>query len=217
MANEDFTTYTEVDPDGTHTITASQISFEDRSRGTTDYVVSDKGVDHFDGDFTHQFVFQWSGTVTSLANDWWAVANLVGSTAQIQAASGTQRHMRIGSDAKVFIQSREGGGVDDSDPMVGATSASTDYYITIVNNYAAKTMVLYIRTGSHEGTLVDTLTIAVTTQTDFRYIYGVIGLDSGTGTADGYLKDLNLNEATEATFAVLQEYFQENFQAIGNN
>ena len=69
------------------------------------------------------------------------------------------------------------------------------------------------------GPLQDTLVLNLDEQSDFRYIEVGVGYDSGGSTGNtfyGTSSNLNLNEAV-AVFAVLQEYFQENFQSIGNN
>ena len=78
---EDFTTYTEVDPNGHIAITsASLITCTLMARGESCYVYADKGVGHFAGDFTHlvdALVSARSSYSASMAS-FWGVGNAVG-------------------------------------------------------------------------------------------------------------------------------------------
>jgi len=56
MANENFTTYTEVDPSGHMTETATRATSVAMQKPETCYLYKDKGAGHFSGDF--EFLFE---------------------------------------------------------------------------------------------------------------------------------------------------------------
>ena len=55
MAIEDFSTYTETDPNSKIAVTSSKIDVSAIDRGDNAYVYDDKGSNFFDGDF--EFLF----------------------------------------------------------------------------------------------------------------------------------------------------------------
>jgi len=51
--DEDFSTYTEEDPETLVTVTSSRVTWAGTAPNNVAYVCDDKTADHFDGDFTH--------------------------------------------------------------------------------------------------------------------------------------------------------------------
>ncbi len=82
-------------------------------------------------------------------------------------------------------------------------TTGTTYYCTVVRTYSTNVYTMYVRTGSHVGTLVDTLVVTAAAAYDFRYCYGAQSLDVGTGTIDGFIQNLNLNEASDAFVKII--------------
>ncbi len=230
MANENFLppNYTEEDPTGAIAVDTNIITMTLLDNQIA-YVYKDANINHFSEDFTHQFEGRADFTVDT---SWWFPYLLSNSISEFRAiqtdgngvAVGPRfrRDVGVGQQIIQFI-------LEDpatvSDVMPNAV-AGTLYFFTIdrdddagVNSKGLYT--LYVRTGSHTGTLVDTLVLSVSaggSKIDFRYVYGVCAINQSgfPNGLSGISQNLNLNEAV-AAFAVLQEYFQENFQAIGNN
>jgi hypothetical protein len=99
MASENFTTYTEVDPNTDITLTASQCSFDTLLIEADAWVYSDKGVNHFDGDFEHLIDVQ----ATSQAGGYgranvWSITNSITDFKSCADALGLY-FTHLGSDA----------------------------------------------------------------------------------------------------------------------
>lgn len=57
MANEDFTTYSEVDPNNRLSYTTSRLTITGMQRDEDCYAYDDKGLNNFSGNFTFNAVF----------------------------------------------------------------------------------------------------------------------------------------------------------------
>ena len=222
MANENFTTYTEVDPDNEVTIISNKVSWDDLQRAANKVLVNKSyGVSHFNADSTHQFEIQYSDKVGNGSSMSWGLTTISGDWDELFADSGNSILCYTGGTGKLGIIIIENGGFSNDETAI--VSSGTTHFITIVRTYngganSQGQFVKYVRTGSHEGTLIDTLVVDCSAgkQTDYEYL-SVCTKDLGPAASqDGFIQNLNLNEAV-AAFAVLQEYFQENFQSIGNN
>lgn len=212
MAYEDFTTYTKVDEGGEVTVdSATKVSWINlQTKYDTAYLYKDKGVGHFDGDFTHKFECLCS----SVVGNWtmvmhWMLAN---SIREVQGLIDLNADfIDFGfydpdpGDRVFRLYVYENGGLADFDIFNQGIVLSTLYFIEIVrdddggaNNTGRLTA--YIRTGSHSGTLKDTLVVdsSVGEQNDFRYIYALATYDTnilpGTKT-NGYTQNLDLGGA----------------------
>src|SRR3990172_12759017 len=65
MAYEDFTTYTEVDPNNRFSVATNVITITELTRTEDAYIYKDQSAGHFSGDFEHLFKFVF----TAGAND----------------------------------------------------------------------------------------------------------------------------------------------------
>jgi hypothetical protein len=74
MAYQDLTTYTEVDPNGHISTTSTRITYTNLAFNEDAYDYSDKGVDHFNGDFTHLLDIKFTGDGGG-GNRAWVLAN----------------------------------------------------------------------------------------------------------------------------------------------
>lgn len=203
MIFEDFTTYTEVDAVGNITVTPSKIDYDDLGRNEESYVYKDKGVNHFSGDFELLFETQLK---SSPAPDESSLAYIVGianSVDDFNAHSDLQTiYMQpVGAGSVAYtLQVRE----DDSDTndLAGNEPRNVTNYITFNRDddggaNSTGRLTAYIRSGSHEGTLEDTLTVdcGVGQQNDFRYIYGLSTHNSGHDLhVSGFTQNLDLQE-----------------------
>ena len=195
-AYEDFTTYN-ADAIGIHITvdSATKVSWNDIARNENSWIVKDKGVGHFTGDFTHKFEIQVSDA-SNCSVEHWALANVVDDSKGIIDASGDAYFFDVLESVGTYyfrLQEYDAGSLDQ-DFWTGG-SASTTYYITITR--VGTTLTAVIRTGSHTGTTQDTLVVTVTAFA-FRYIYCVQAYNSGSSNhMDGYTENMDLGEAAE--------------------
>jgi len=203
MANEDFTTYTEVDENNDITVTSSTVSWTSLSRGDNSYVYKDHGVDHFDGDFTHQFeMLIENADVTVPRQVMWMIANAINNEEALISASEDLQNIFYYDNTNLYLRVVEGGASASTD-IFAAFVEGTPYFVTVsrdddggANNTGQ--LVAVIRTGSHTGTIQDTLTVDCSAgeQNDFRYLYACATYDTGHNNrdCDGYTQDMDLNE-----------------------
>lgn len=192
MAIENFTTYTENDTSGTITVTSSKIDVSAIPEQDDDYVVKDKGANHFDGDFEHLTeAYINSSTVNGIHAIVWGMANV-------------SNMVSTDGNAKLFVRAYDDTSAQftcgyESAQDVGSVSANTLYYLKVVRDEAVGangTLYCYIYSDSGRTTLVDTLVQALASKTDFRYIYGFAnyGNEVGAYTWTGYSQNLDLQE-----------------------
>lgn len=206
MAYEDFTTYTEVDEGGNVTVTTNKVSWVDLDTDETSFLYKDMTVDFFDGDFTHKFECQVSGRdAGNPLFAYWMVANDIGDIFFLINNSNdfiffTYFYSSVtGNNFELTLW--ENGAPGEADVFDGPTDGVT-YYVTIsrdddggANNTGQ--IKAYIRTGSHSGSLVDTLSVdcAAGEQNDYRYIYALCSYDESAADEDasGHTERLDLS------------------------
>lgn len=202
MAVEDFTAYTESDPGSEITVTSTKVSWASMARDVDSWVVDDKGVDHFDGDFTHLVETQLTADGSTGLGTFWAIANAIDTWDDIDAAGGSQLlAFFYGTGPAIYIREIDSG-TQYSDTSVNL-SAGTTYYLEIERDESVGTHgTLYCRIYSDSGrtTLVDTLSIALhSSKKDFRYIYACQNLNTGDSGASrestAFSQNLDLQEA----------------------
>jgi hypothetical protein len=207
MGNEDFTTYTEVDPNSRVDVSSEKIDFTDIQRNETAYRASDKGAAYFSDDFTHQFEALVSTVATTNGIAFvWGLANQLNDLRNINVAAGDKDNQAIyliNASVKRFNLRVGENGTASDDPST-PLSANTLYFLTIIRDddggvNGTGQLICYIRTGSHTGTLVDTLTVDCSAgeQNDFRYLYGFSSHNNGTTSAiSGFAQNLDLGLAS---------------------
>jgi hypothetical protein len=190
MAVEDFTTWTEDDPNSKITVTSSTITVTAFSRDQAgSWVYNDKGSNYFSGDFTHRFKFNKdTGTNFNIFYPW-LITNSVDEPNDIDTANGDFQGLYI-FQANAFtyhmcLQMCEGGTLKHaygSCPNPIVFNEDTDYYITItrdddggVNSTGQLQVEVY--TGNYSGELgavevgTETLDCSAGEQNDFQYIF----------------------------------------------
>jgi hypothetical protein len=206
MESEDFTIYTEVDPNSRVTKAATIINFTNIQRDETAYVAFDYSAGHFGGDFTHQVeaLISTVATTNGLAFVW-GLANQLNDLRNINVDAGDKDNQAVfwtnASVKRFALRVGEDGAVTDD--LSAPVSANTNYYLTIIRDddggaNGTGQLTVFIRTGSHTGTLIDTLTVDCKAgeQNDFRFIYGFSSHNNGaTSALSGYVQNLNINEA----------------------
>jgi len=177
MIIENFTLYDEVDPNSRISRTSStKIVVNGLKRGDGDsYVREDYGAGYFGLDFTYYWVFNVTSAEAGDADSrtWlrlWAV-----TTAGLPTDAGARILLnldQVGADDTLFtleLYIRNGVGSVDNDVSINL-NVGTQYFMKLDRD--GDDVNCEIRTGSLEGTLIDTLLASVVDYDDtFRYIY----------------------------------------------
>lgn len=208
-ATEDFSTYTEVDPESKITVTSSRITFVDLTRDASAYVYADKGASHFNGNFTHDFEFQYNGGV--LDYGWaglWGMSNYVEDHTAGLTAGHQSMHVSIYNNTgtrEVYL-AEFNATTEYYGNLTFTISADTTYYARVKRIDTAGTYgILYLNLyadAANRTAQTNTLgesNVSLHVQTDFRYLYGLSSFDTDVATnirISGYIENLNINEAS---------------------
>jgi hypothetical protein len=225
-ATENYTGFTEVDPNGRITITSSRISFAGLDTNETTYVYKDEGVDFFSGDFIHLVDFRIDTTSQYSVAGVWAVSNdLRGITYWYNNNKDSIVVFWYGAGT-LYLREKDGASVYN-DTAVSLSEDAT-YYLKIKRDEDAGTygtIYCYIYSNEARTALVDTLSIALhSSKKDYRYIFGLVA-DDGAGSGQpvtGYFENLDLGLAeppappATTTLATLDSPFFAYFWSIGD-
>jgi len=190
---EDFTTYTEVDPNAHISVTASAITGSDILRNEDAYVYDDKGASHFGNfEFLVTSHTDFSGT-DQYSEVWFAVVgDEVDGAYNINYGLGMSWRRNSGPNYLTLRLSEQDNRSETHDNYTNR-SYDTDYYITV--SRSGTTAVALVYSDAARTVLIDTLTITCLT-TACQYIYGVQAYDSNTSYGwFGEVSDLDLQEA----------------------
>jgi hypothetical protein len=169
MVYEDFTTYTEVDVAADRIQRTANHVDHKAYRNESTYLYKDKGANFF-GNFTHRLEATSDFATASCWGVVWMLANSVKNLKAVVSAYETAVALffyRLATYYELRLYETYGG-VEFWDDSV-ALSANTKYYLTVKKNNTSFSC--EIRTGSHTGTLVDTLALTLQANHTFRYIY----------------------------------------------
>ena len=190
FTTQDFTTFTENDPDSAITITSSSVTFSNLLRGSGAYVYKANSIGSTT-DFTHRFVVERTASLTGSAFIYWSVGDSVGRWGDQTDGIGISTY---NNELRLLLLENSS---ETSDAYTSFAN-STTYYITVehsrtggVNGTGQTTA--YIRNGSHTGTLVDTLQIdsAIGEQNSYGYMYAIQTFAlTGSYAASGSISNL---------------------------
>ena len=190
---EDFTTYTEEDPNSHITVSADQIHAYSYLNEDA-YVYDDKGIDHF-GDFEHLVDAKGVDQARYERYTFWLLSNAVDDVYGLYLAEETYIQARFWGDATGFtaqLLERYGAfyGADTSTVL----SLNTMYYFKIVKSGTSLTC--YIYSEPARATLVDTLTLTLQADHKLRYIFAFNTWNSAAEgyESEGYTENLGLQE-----------------------
>ncbi len=193
---QDFTTYTEVDPDSTVTVSASKITGASvQSRSTDTYVYKDFTASHFNA---IDWLWECYYTSGSANYEIWAgvgpsnTVNDISGFASTDASSPLRMH--AAPDLALWLYR---GNLVATDSSVSLT-VGVLYYPEMVRAAASDTISVKIYTDNPRVTLLDTLSVAgFGTATRYRYAYGTNSYNSASTNRlfSGYVQNLDLQEA----------------------
>ena len=203
MAKENYTLYTEVDPNNRFTVTTNNIDVVGLSRTEDAWVVDDKGVDHFDGDYEHLVDIEvLTGTSSNALAVPWGLSTEVNDFNDIANVNKTGLngiYLQGGSGTFSFVMIEGLTGGSPAYDVSSGGSLDTPYYLTMVRDEAIGTfgtLYCYIYSDLSRTTLVDTLSLALREKKDFQYVYGADSWNTGGATEafDGSFSNLDLHE-----------------------
>ena len=203
---EDFTTYTEDDAEGALTVTTDKCDVSTGDNNHDTFLYDDKGVNHFDGDFLHQYQLYFSaGSYGRTA--FYAMANVVEDWDDLKDANEdcldqfAYYSSTYGLD--FYIHEVDGGTVYEDGANEYNYSFGQLYYMEFERDESVGTygtIYCYICEDdyySEGGTLEDTLSVTLhTSKKDFRYIFAYMSRNRGNSNwLTGYHQFLDLQEA----------------------
>lgn len=174
MTLEDFTTYTEVDPNNHISVASStHVDVNVINEGEDAYLYDDKGVDHFE-DFVHNIdIKAVTHQSTTGEGCCWVLANIVDDWRAIYNGGGDLLSVLLiwyaPGEWRLYLQEVDGGSYYATYQVI---SQSTWYYLTIERSGTSLTCKAY--SDSARTNLLFTLSLTLHTPiTKFRYIYAV--------------------------------------------
>ena len=200
MAVEDFTTYSETDPNSHIAKTATRVTVTDLNSQETAFVYKDKGAAFFSDDFTHNITVEVTAFTADGRDYAWAITNdntrdMKGIDDNNDSYLSIFLYGAAGAAPEIYLEECDSGAIYQ-DNFVAVVD--TVYYLTIARDEsvgANGTLYCYIYSDAARTVLVDTLTIALhTSKKDFRYIFGANTRNSGISgrTISAYCENLEL-------------------------
>lgn len=166
---EDFTTYTEIDPNSHITKNAAHIDFYAYG-GEDAYVYKDAGVDHFGTSWEHKIDVKAIAGVAAIECQVWTLANLVDDIYGIQLAGGDALTVILyltGATYYIYIKEYRAG---NAYTIGYGITVNTPYYLTLKRDGTAFTCKIY--SNSARTTLLTTLSLTLHAgQPSHRYVY----------------------------------------------
>jgi len=185
MAYQTYTGYTEVDAPGRLTVAANQIDFATLDDDEASYAYKDFTASHFSGDYECRMHFKHTAGTTGTVY-LWGMTNTIESPMGTLIAANNDLHCLSYSN-NVFTLTERNDIASTTDTSTGASPAiaiNTDYYIRICRDEATGingTLYAYIYTDSNYQDLCDILTVTLTENKDFQYLWAVSGAGNGGG------------------------------------
>lgn len=208
MVLQDFTTWNEVDPDNLLTVNSNTLSASQCYSWF--WLNLDYGSGYFKDSFSHKFILNQSSYNEEIGFIPYAIY-------EVNDYSGSAVFMHVeppnSSDYRLSINSN-GSETEEHDISIDL-SFSTSYYITLIRDSSSVTV--YIRTGSHNGTLIDTITISLSSSINFslvefvflgnyienleNYVFSLSNFDDGV-SAGGTNMQINVGDAWKSAEAM---------------
>lgn len=184
-----YTTFTEVDIAADRvTVEPSLIYVNEIDTDENVWVYKDYTAAFFDGDFEFRFNFKCTVVLPSSICGLWALTNDLDGLYGL--ANADKDHLSLyctssaGQSMIPALVLRETNGATDTIDTSIALVVDTIYYIKIVRDDDAGThgsLVCTIYSDAKWSVIVDTLTVTLTEQQDFRYFFNMISYDGTSG------------------------------------
>jgi hypothetical protein len=201
---EDFTTYTEADPNNKLTQTTVTCKWDSLICGDSAWVYKDYGVNHFNRNFEHWLDIKYSSPNYPTYMHW-SLANNVDSFENCNYALG----LGCGSN-QLYLNENYNGTRYKSN--LYAWSQNVPYYVKIIRDEGASefgTLYCYIYSDSARTNLIHILQLNLHGKQDFRYLYSYQAWKVNTGHQSSgstrllYLADVPLRDHVSANADIL--------------
>lgn len=210
MAYEDWTNvaWVETDPNTDITKAANELNIATMRGDSGASLRNDKGAAHF-GDFTHLIeTTATAGFDNQGVGYFWALSNVLADGYWWRDNNSQAVGVFWFDDTERMILRDNEDGIGDQEISVNL-ALTTRYFCTAVR--VGVNLDIEIRTGSHAGVLVDTLSVTLTGGRTYRYIYSVNAY-SHSGAADVSYDVFNL-DLQEAGAAIMNQVQATNLGA----
>lgn len=184
---EDLSTYTEVDPNSHISATSTRMTGTGINRNETAYAYYDKGADYFDAlDIDFDFCVTELSAIDLFGVT--GISNTLGAQNSWGANDIRVTAYHTSGQPRVYISTNS-----VSDYMV--ITVGTTYYCTLERASGNATVNLKIYSDSGRTTLLDTLSLSISTaSTKHRYIYGISSQYTNNNyAASGYVENVVIN------------------------
>lgn len=175
---EDFTAYTEVDPSSDLTVDTNSIVVDTMTRGVDAGVYKDFGVDHFTGDFTFtwDFNFESSNGGSDSAASVFALTQNYLLTRDARDVGNNGFDIYISASAPNIITFLRDWQNDSADQTSEIYPPPKRFWFTLTRS--GTSIALQIHTDASRTTLYDTLNINQSSAHAYRYLYPLSSLSS---------------------------------------
>ena len=198
---EDFTTYTEVEPDDRIQKTPTHVDYAD-ARDETAYLYKDYGDDYFGTSFTHFIQVNRVTDLTKAIAGFWMLSNSIGDMKDIQDAGGDaillDFYVHLTAGRQVRLREIVNGIISNLEQT--AYSKATDYYVTITRDGTSISAKFY-SDEARENFLFE-LDGTLSENNSYRYLYVSASYDTGLAGSAGTLDvdNLDLQRVYTVTF-----------------
>lgn len=188
MTYEDFTTYTEVDPNSHIAKTAQHVDWQDR-RNEDAYLYDDKGAGHFT-DFTHLIDAKRISSTSSGTATFWLLSNAVDDARGLLYADETAVLLQFYGDDEICFEEFYNG---NEYYQSHAITAGTMYYIKLEKSGTSLSAKFY--SDAARTNLLFTVSLTLHADHSFRYIFVCDTWNSGDShNGDTDIENLDLQE-----------------------
>lgn len=194
MAYQDFTTYTEVDPDGKLSQSSTRSTWA-AVTAHTEYLYKDFGVAYFAGNFTHKFDVNFSSVGGVGEIELWGLANDLGDFHDLLVANKSEIVFSL-SGGILYIQEIYGG-TGYYNTANTPTTATTYYckvnYDSAVGTYGTFYLNVYPTDADRTDNtnVISSKSLALHATPSFRYLYAAQSA-SQVSCGAGYVENLSL-------------------------
>ena len=194
VKREDYTDYTEVDPNARFAVITNKITVNGLTQNEDAYIYYDFGVDYFNGNYEIQVTVKITASDLNCRIAVCSFCNHIGDVAGPDMEF-LYLYRDAGGAYKIRLYEIDPGGSTADDYVC---SLNTIYYLIMKRDESVGTygtIYCLIYSDSARSNLLDTLSLTLqTAKTDFRYLYGVQSYNTGSGNAmSAEISDLRIH------------------------
>lgn len=197
MSNlQDYTAYTEVDTSSRLSVAANALTITSLDTDEDMQLTYDFTASYFSGDFEHSLNVKVTVGDGAESCYLWGMSNSVANPIGKLITENTDVICLAWTNGTLILTERNS--TSNTSDTSSALSLATDYYLRIVRDESVGsygTLYCYIYTDREYCELVDTLTVTLTEENDWRYLWGASSVGDGAGSTafTGTIANLTLD------------------------